>query len=637
LIWAAIALAIAPAAQQSPASDSPVHATLRLAGERTAFKMGEPIRLELVITAYKPGYVVDTAGTDDPSDDLTISPTNGVHRLEKRCCRDVVTSATLSESPTVIGLAVNYWGRFDRPGVYQVSVQTRRVSRSDPNGFPREKPTPLETNRVSFRIDAVTLEEEQDLIASAVRNLQSAVMMGVGDGALGAQIKAAEELAFLPGDAAALEKYRQYRELGARLATEFRMASNAYHLLRRGFEMTQNPSVILTAVEADLSNLNEAVTADMISNAASLAVSIKHPDFRPQQGVPMPVVPGVANPYATERARYLDLVHQSLQRRNGLVKLQSAGAMVDVMSKETPPDVVRLIVDRFEEFPPSSRTWLASGRWDVIRDQKLGPALRRTLDEVEPGSRSYIFPALIDIAPGLAVEPISVDILDPKRLISADIVRRIPRSSLSHLAPQLLAVIRTMSNARNADTFRLDKKVELLGIIADGTVRKEAREVYDALPGRYMYGTRESLLRYLLEWDPDEGVKRLKAAVEADSQGTLLYKVAHDGPPVPALNAFLRERVFDQNPRVAAEAAGLLSAERPQDREAIEQRLLLWRVDRQQRIANGEALTEADGTFESALVRSLANGARPQLVASDRERLRNACLTDSCRTALRER
>ena len=215
LLAAAVVVAIAPAQAQRTTNESPVHATLRLMGERTSFKMGEPIRLELVLTADQPGFVVDTMGGDDPSDVLIIKPEDGVHRVPRRTGRDYMSAVKLSTEPTVIELAANYWLRFDRVGAYTVSIQTRRVSPVGPDGsFSNGQPLQLTTNTVTFSIEPTNIDDEQELIASALRNLKSAVAMGLGDLAFNAQIRAAEQLAFLPGDAAALEKYRQYPGIG---------------------------------------------------------------------------------------------------------------------------------------------------------------------------------------------------------------------------------------------------------------------------------------------------------------------------------------------------------------------------------------------------------------------------------------
>ena len=632
---AAVALLVtsgASAASQTVGEE--VHVTLRLAGDRTTFKNGEPVRVQLVFTSDKPGYVVDTAGDDHAAEPLSIDPETGVHRLQPIHGRDYLFTTELSATPVVMRLAINYWVRFDRPGNYTVSLATRRVSRRGPEGQASGQPLAITTNPVTFRIDATTSEDEQQLITSAAQHLGRAVDMGTGNAALGEQIAAAEELAFLPGDAAALEKYRWYKQL----RTHQRMASNAQGVLRRGFMMSWNPVVILAQVERELDDFTVGVTADDISNAVSLAVAVKYPGAVQGESFPPPP-PDETSPYSIERARILDLVHQSLVRRAGLAKLQSAGAMLDVLAGRTPEDVVRLVVDGFEQFSVESRVWFASGRWDVIRQPKLGPALRRTLDEVETGSRSYIFPALIDVAPDLAVDPLTRDILDPTRIVSDELVKKMPPSSLSQIAPQLLATIRRMSMAAGqspGDNFRLEQKIKVLTVVADGTLRKELRDLYDTQP-LTGYGVRESLLRYLLKWDPEEGLRRTREAISAKADSSILYLLVKDGP-VSALNPLLRDRVFESDLPAASEAARYLAGNGdPEDRYFIEQRILHWRIDRERRLADGEALTKADGNFESAMLLALVTSRRWTLTAPDKERLLAACLTDACKVTMRGR
>ena len=633
LTCAAVALLAAGPIAQQAADDPAVRATLRLAGDRTSFKDGEPVRLELVLTADKPGFVADVAGADDPSDRLTIRPEGGVHRLQGITGRHSFVVGELSGTPTVIPLAANYWVRFDRPGTYTASIETRRVERAGPDAFfGTGSPFRLQTNSVTFRIEPFDAAAEQALIAAATWHLQSAVQLQ-GEQALNEQIRAAEELAFLPGDAAAIEKFRWHQRLG----TMREIPSNAYHVLRRGFMMSRNPGVILAQIEAGLEDPNVAVTADAIYNAASLAVAVKYPHLAGQEPLLSPPGPNDSNPYSVERARYLTLVHQSLERRTGLARLRSAGAMLDILVNRTPADVVRLIVDGFEQFPPESRAWFASGRWEVIRDPKLGPALRRTLDEVEPGSRSSVFPALIDVAPDLAVEPLARDILDPTRIIADEIVRKMPRGSLSHVAPRLVTTIREMSKDPRRDNFRIEQKLKVLAVVADGSVRREVTQFYDALGGSNGYNVREALLRYLLEWDPEEGTRRAREAVQSSSGDSTLYQLAQHGP-LPALISLFQDLLFDQNLTSASHSARQLAAHGgPEDRTAIELRLLQWQLARQQRLANGEALTKSDGEFESQMLGALANSQRWKLSTADRDRLLAACLTDAGRNVLRER
>jgi hypothetical protein len=176
-----------------------------------------------------------------------------------------------------------------------------------------------------------------------------------------------------------------------------------------------------------------------------------------------------------------------------------------------------------------------------------------------------------------------------------------------------------------------------LGILADGSIVKDVRLFYDSLPKVVAYGTRESLLRYLLEWDPEEGTRRIKEAALSGDARSLLYKIATDGPLLPALNSVLKERLFDRDSEAAAEAAGYLARDgRTEDRDAIELRLLQWRLDRQPRVANGEPLNDADGSFESRMVQALVQALRLK-AGPDRDRLLAACLTEACRAAFRER
>jgi hypothetical protein len=632
---AVAALTIAPVARQSSTA-LPVKATLRLAGERSSFKIGEPVRLELALTADANGFVVDVSGPEDPADALALSPAEGVHRLRPIGGRDsFLIQNLLPGQPTVLPLAVNYWVRFDRAGSYTASITTNRVWIAGPGGsLDRQKAVPLTTNDVTFRIEPTSADDEQALISAAAQHLQSAIALGTGDEAFRAQIRAGEELAFLPGDNAALAKYRWYKELGAVRG----IPSNAYQLLRRGFSMTRNPAVILAEVDAELGDLGAPVTPTAIMDATALAVAIKHPEYEPSF---LPTPPGSSDPSSVERARYLQVVHESLERRTGLVKLLSAGAVLTVFDNATPPDIVRLIVDGFEQLPLDSRVWFASGRWDLIRDKRLGPALRRTLDEVEPGSREYIYPALIDVAPALAVEPLAKDLLDPSRLTNPDIVRKMPASSLRHVAPPLVAVIKTMLKAFDAGNhqlrFRIGAKLKLLAIVADGSVRTDLRALYDATPTLNDYDVRPSLLRYLLQYDPDEGLPRAKEALLTGDSDSVLYQLGAQGP-IPALNMLLKERLFDRDPAAAEQAARQLAAHgRAEDRDGIELRLLQWRLDRQQRLVNGQALTDADGRFEAEMVRALAHGRAWKVTEADHDRLLAACLTPACKTALRER
>ena len=620
---------------QQPASPDPFHVALRLAGDRVSFKIGEPIRLELVVSADRPGYFVDSAGADDGVEPLSIVPEQGVHRLRANQGRDYRTVSNLSSTPTVIPLAVNYWARFDRVGTYTVSLQTERVIPVKEDGHSLGKALVIKTNPVTFQIEATSPEDERQLTAAATRHLETVLAMAPGDLTDREEIRAGEELAFLPGDEAALEKYRWYRRLGS----PNRLRGFAFHLVRRGFAVTRNPQVILDQIEQQLTDLSVRVTATDVGDATALAVAVKYPDYVEKASSWTSDVEE-PTPYLIERAKYLEILHDSLAFREGASKLQAANAIIDLLDRKTPTDVVRLIVDQFEQFSLGARIWFASGRWDTIRDARLGPALRRTLDEAGARDRSQVYPALIDVAPDLALDPLSRDILDPTLTTSDDIVRKMPRSSLSPIAPELLASVQKMIAAldrNNLRDFRTGVKIKTLAAIADGTLRRQIRELYDGYSKALDSGVRASLLSYLLAWDPEEGTRRTLEVVQAAPDNYPLYELTENGTS-PALNMILRDRLFASDLSTVSSAATLLARHAGSaELNAIELRLFQWRMDRQRRLTNGEALTNTDIEFEKEMAWAILLTHRSELASAVKDKLIAACLTEGCRDFLRKR
>src|SRR6266853_2586102 len=186
---------------QVPVSD--VHVRLVLAENRTTFRIGEPIMLVLEFTADRGGYQADTIPDrfETGSDAISISPDSGVtHWLEefmggRRGFRDVLSSVTLSSTPTRVPLLLNDTIRIDRPGRYSVKVTTRRVSL----GSSTQPPAPLITNEVSFEVQSMSDADEE----KEVKRLSNAL-----DAASGwqAEEKLTKELSLLTGDVSSREK-----------------------------------------------------------------------------------------------------------------------------------------------------------------------------------------------------------------------------------------------------------------------------------------------------------------------------------------------------------------------------------------------------------------------------------------------
>jgi hypothetical protein len=611
LSLAIVALAaVSLSAQSAPVSD-PVHVTLRLADGRTSFKSVEPIRLELSFTADRPGFVADVDSPDDASDVLVVSPDAGVFRVLSFSWRDVFSFRELSNDPTTIQLTMNYWVRFDRSGDYTARIETRRAgAKNNHDSWPQPGTDVVRaTNIVAFHVDVLSEEAEQSLIGPALARIAGSAGAPLMD-----QVHAAEELAFLPGDAAALEKHRQYRLIDP-------LMSNARNVIQRGFRISRRPALILGAFEDELSNLSRAVDAGLLFDATGLRDYIEHPNA-PASPVP-PRVDLRQNPYVMQ-------LIESLGARTGLAKTGTAVGLVDVLANDTPADVRQIVIDGFDQLSLDQRRWLVTGRWDVIHTAKLGPALMRLVHDLPPRERSAIFPALIDIDVSPAIAPITDALLDPTVNVSPEVLRRVPAGTLTRVAPALLQMVAAMvTSQRRGDEFRIERKLAALRVIADGSIVAGVRDLYAHHSSQLNREARATLLNYLLQWDEKAGAELAVAATQSDP--SLLGLVSREKLPAQ-LRPLARDLVISSTDGVIArDAAALLSqyGERD-DRQLLEQRLAQWRREHQ-----APPWSELDGAFEQDFVSSILNSRIWTLEPAERDQLKASCLTDRCKAAVR--
>jgi len=591
LVLGAVLALAAPLGAQAPVSPSPVHATLRVAGGRTTFKSGEPIRLELVLTADAPGFVVDTSGLDEASDTLTISPEAGVVRFPRYGWRDVLTPQPLSSTPTVLPLTLNYWVRFDRADDYTIAIKTRRVQAVGKNGWSGDGPPVLvQSPPVTVHVDLIADAEEQELLRGAVSQLQSAIGHGFD-----AEIRAAEALAFLPGDAAAIEKFRQYRALAGTNAV------NARSLLHRGFLMSRHPSIILQELDAELTDPTRPISSSQIYDAVNLRVSMEFPGevhgglFAPE--------PDGTDPTSRTKTRYLDEIHDSLALRSGDVLLKTAAALVDVAGRDVWPDVKELVVTRFDDYPAETRAWLVTSEWGALRDTRLAPSLIRLLSERDAYSRRELLAPLAEIAPDAARDAIRAELKDPRSLLGPEDVANFPPATFGGEAAAVLSDVRRRAGTHDRLTSR---KAQLLAAIAGPESLDEVLALYQQCHGAFDAHARGSLLAYLTRTDPKGTAALVSLSLRAEPSVSLLYYVTQNAYS-PAIDTVVKERLWGDDFGVAANAAGiLLSRGTEGDRELVEARLVRW-----QSAHRGAAPPEQqDADAEAHMTQVLVGGTR---------------------------
>lgn len=624
LMLLALALAaIAPLGAQQ--ASTPVHVLLRLAGDRTTFKSGEPIRLELVLTADRAGYVVDMLGLDEASDNMTVTPAGGTFRLAKYGWRDVLTETKLSDAPTVLNLTANYWLRFDETGDYTLSVQTHRISeRSEERTSASRRIVTAVSNPVTIHVDLPTDSEEQRLVDDAVAGVENAVGSGQDE-----QIRAVERLAFLAGDAAAAAKYRHYDWVCSRLR-------NGCDVLRRGFSMSRHPMVVVDLLERDLDDLARPATSDLISNLADLRVLAEQPEWRFSRSfLPPPI--GGQDPDSLARARYLEHARETLPNRTGQSKLQTALTILIMSRGTTPPDVIALVVDNFSEFPLDDQESLATTFWPQIRSPRLAPALISLLPKVDRSARPYVIRSLVDASPALAHDSIQAEVSDPSSFFgsagSAQLMASYPDDAFRGAGPGLVAAIRTLAeSAAGSNAYRLQAKASLLPRVAGPELAPEVRTIYDRFGDKFNSETKGYVLAYLARWDAEASGPTIELALRGAHAElpTLLDHITQVAYP-PRIDAIVKEQLMGDDIEAAGIAAIILARRgRAEDRQLIESRLIRWQSELRARTANSQTADQ----HETPFVIAMANSKLWTLTAADRERLLSSCVTESCRQAL---
>jgi hypothetical protein len=608
-----------PAAQAG--TDSAVHVALRVAGGRVSFTSGEPIRLQLVVTADRPGYVIDTDGPDNATDDVSVTPANGTRIVASPRWSDVSAIGPLSATPVVVPLTLNYWVRFDRSGDYTVRVTTRRVFEKDPHDWTPARSRPpltLTSGDVIFHVDVLDETREQYLVGPALAHIDASASADFAE-----QVRAAEELAFLPGDAAALAKYHAFRDLDARVL------ANTRSVIERGFVVSRRPLLILEQFERELSDVNRALPADAISEATRLRAIVEHPELIARLSPPVPN--DLTEPWLSIKRRYLDDALASLPARSGRNRMETAMALLRV-SMPPPATALDIVLDGFGQLPIADRYDLIISVLHDVRDPRLTTGLSRSVAEAGPEYIGPLIEALVARDPAAAIAPVMAALRDPGVILLKSSFENFPANQLVAAGPGIVLALETLAASPKAsNSFRIEQKAEALELVADGSVVPDVQAFYDANQARLSRPARAHLLAYLARWDSKNGAAFLRKAVMAD--GRLIDQLSRSRD-LPGFDQLCRERLFDADTDIAVTSAVALRAVGvSSDRSLIEQRLAQWREMFRSRAAAAETAT--DGYTEEALFTAATEGREWRLTGADWDRVHAGCVTDRCRALKR--
>src|SRR5258706_237075 len=586
-IWLASATATFA---QVPVND--VHVRLVLAENGTTFRIGEPIMLVLEFTADRAGYQADTIpdGFETGSDAISISPDSGVtHWLEefmggRRGFRDVLSSVTLSSTPTRVPLLLNDTIRIDRPGRYSVKVATSRASPSSST----EPPVAMTTNEVSFEVEAMSDADEE----KEVRRLSDGLNAASG---VQAEENLSKELSLLSGDVSSREKVRRFVNSEGRSGNYF---GNIY----RGLFIARNRALVLQLLEAAMRNPETPVTSGLLGAVTTLR------QLREGGGVfsKQPPASAVLDPNGDPRSRaiqdaYVTELAAGLSKRSG--KNQNTTAMTILTHPPKDPqasgallgDTRRVLLQQFDSLHPFDQEYLLRVYWDQFRDPGLVPSLRKMLVSTGMASKNIHDSALkrlIEIAPDEARLYVISEIRDPTSLVDLEVLGSLSDKTLPEVDSALREQIQHLASSKtNFDQVYLRQKTFLAARYGTEAIYQDLIEVYRSTGKKLPTEARAGLLAYAARYNEHEALSLIEQTLETLAPGqdfnflpdlTRLY--FSDG-----LDALLRKRLESNEPQIASTAAYLISLHgSAADQKIIEATLEGWRKDWRDRRAATE-------------------------------------------------
>lgn len=617
------------------ASPPEVRAKLLLADNKSAYRIGEPIKLILEFTADREGFRVDTIpdGWQITTDKASISPATGVtawldeYFSGQRYSRDVSSSQALSKVPTRVELFLNDTIRFDSPGKYTVKIDTSRVSpiTTSPDYSP---PIPLTTNSVTFELQPMSEAEE----AKEVKRLSD--LLNVASG-WQAEERITRELSYLTGDASAREKVRRF------LNSEGR-SGNYHQHINFGLYIARNRALVLRLLESAMRDSSTPVTWSLLSSVTALRVLL---DNGPKGAAALSagsLSPGDNLRLAQIEQPYLAELAAGLGKRVGKSQTTTAMTILMRLPKEPKPgdpilaEVRRLLIQHFDSLHPFDQEYLLRTNWEKLRDPELVPSLEKMLSYRGSSSKNVHDEALkrlIEMAPEKARQYVIAEIRDPQSLADLRLLHSLSDESLPEIDANLLEQIRKLiTSSVNFDRVYLKHKVSLAARYASKSIYPELMEVYTSVGSKLPLEVRAGLLAYLAKHNEAEALPLIEQTAGELKEGqdfNFLPELARfyysDG-----IDSILRKRLESDDPQTVSTAAYLISLHGPAgDQKIIEARLARWLKEWRHRASEADA--NHQGIAERELIMALGTAKSWKLPPEYVKGLQQACVTKICK------
>lgn len=629
-------------AQDNPVADAAkdVKFQISFAGEKTVYRIGEPVKLILSYTSTEPGYAVERYHSPR-FDDVIISPASGVYDWLYRLNRlysydDVIMREKLSQTPVKIDITVNDLVRFDKPGKYQIKVVSRRVFGSKgENPSWRSNSIPLSSNEIEFEVKEMSQIEEQAEVKRITALMDSATNLNQH------QIYK-RDLDYLTGDASTVEKVNRFLKPPV-------FGGVTWLDSGKGLDIARNKKLAIKLLEAALRDLNREPSRDLISKLVTLRILLED-ERQPSRAANSEQLwkEREARSLELSRAYYAELL-DSLSQRAGKSQIATAYTIFTSLPRDDTSSAAfnitkTFLLEKFDEMTPYGQVDLLDRFWGKIKNPSLAPSLEKMLLGKEPTPawqvRDNALKRLIEIDQKRARPFVINEIRDPNSFINPEILIKLNDKFLSETDDALLEQIKNLA-ATNDNRMRLNLqfKLTLAARYATDKIYGEMLEIYKKHGAGWSMEQSGPLLSYLARHNDEATLPLIEEQLNKSGDRTgsnFFYTVTKTGFS-NGMEKLLQKRLDSDDEQIAGAAAYFLSKNGGKENKSlIEKRYNRWLGKwngRGAELENSNAPVEVKGEsmFQINLLEALIRADKWKPADEEISRLKLTCLTDDCR------
>lgn len=608
-------------------------------GEKTVYRIGEPIKLILSYTSTEPGYAVERYYSPR-FDDVIVSPTDGVYDWLYRLNRlysydDVSMREKLSESPVKIDITVNDLVRFDKPGKYKIKVVSRRVSGSTEELSFRSQPTLLSSNEIELEVKEMSQIDERAEVKRITALMDSATNLNQH------QIYK-RDLDYLTGDASTVEKVNRFLNPPV-------FGGVTWLDSGKGLDIARNKKLAIKLLEAVLRDPNREPSRELIGKLVTLRILLED-EQQPNRAANSEQLWKERDSRSSElsQAYYAELL-DSLSKRSGKSQIVTAYTIFTSLPRDDTSSAAfnitkTFLIEKFDELTPYGRVELLDRFWDKIKNPSLVPSLEKILLGKEPTPawqvRDNALKRLIEIDQKRARPFVINEIRDPDSFINPEILVKLDDEFLPETDDALLEQIKKLA-ATNDNRMRLNLqfKLTLAARYATDKIYQEMLEVYKKYSASWSIERSGPLLSYLARHNDEKTLPLIEEQLNksGDRSGSNFFYTVTKTGFTNGMEKLLQERLDSDDEQIAGTAAYYLSKNGGRENiSLIEKRYNRWLEKWNGRAAeldnpNASLEVKSEAMFQINLLEALIRAEKWKLPETEMNRLRQTCLTANCR------